>query len=118
MEARMEALFRQSGCLPRPSASPSRLDHASLWGRFRCVPERGRRYDLSMAATTQKLRIGQEVEVDGRLYEVVPDQQGGVTLEAAITLSADEIIARTGGRRATPEEFEEWFGDIPSDGEG
>lgn len=71
-----------------------------------------------MAATAQKLRIGQEVEVEGRLYELVPDADGGLRLEPAITLSADEIIARSGGRRATPEEFETWFGDIPSDGEG
>jgi hypothetical protein len=71
-----------------------------------------------VAVTAQKLKVGQEVEVDGRLYEVVPDQAGGVTLEPAITLSADEIIARSGGRRATPEEVEAWFGDIPSDGEG
>lgn len=72
----------------------------------------------TMAVTTPKLRIGQEVEVDGRRYEVVSDQEGGAMLEPAITVSGDEIIARTGGRRATPEEFEEWFGGIPSDGEG
>ncbi|MGC9220889.1 MAG: hypothetical protein ACP5H2_05990 [Solirubrobacteraceae bacterium] len=71
-----------------------------------------------MTLAAQKLRIGQEVEVDGRLYEVVPDQEGGATLEPAITVSADEIIARSGGRRATPEEVQAWFGDIPSDGEG
>ena len=75
-------------------------------------------YHLSMAVTAQKLRIGQLVEVDGRLYDVVSDKEGGVTLEPAITVSSDEIIARTGGRRATPEEFQAWFGDIPSDGEG
>lgn len=75
-------------------------------------------YHLGVAATAQKLRIGQEVEVDGRRYEVVPDPEGGAMLEPAITLSVDEIIARSGGRRATPEEFETWFGDIPSDGEG
>jgi hypothetical protein len=71
-----------------------------------------------MAATRQKLRIGQEVEVDGRLYEVAPDQEGGFTLEPAITLSVDEIHRLAGGRLATPAEIEEFFGDIPSDGEG
>jgi hypothetical protein len=75
-------------------------------------------YHLGMAVTAQKLRIGQVVEVEGRLYDVVSDKEGGVALEPAITVSADEIISRTGGRRATPEEFEAWFGDIPSDGEG
>jgi hypothetical protein len=71
-----------------------------------------------MAARAQKLRIGQEVEVEGRLYEVVSDQQGAVTLEPAITLSVDEIHRLAGGRRATAAEIEDFFGDIPSDGEG
>jgi hypothetical protein len=71
-----------------------------------------------MAVTVQKIRIGQEVEVDGRLYEVVPDPEGHVTLEPAITLSVDEIHRLAGSRRATPAEIEEFFGDIPSDGEG
>jgi len=71
-----------------------------------------------MAVTAQKLRIGQQVEVNGRLYEVVLDQEGGVTLEPAITLSVDEIHRLAGGRRATPAEIERFFGDIPSDGEG
>jgi hypothetical protein len=75
-------------------------------------------YHPNMAVAAQKLRIGQLVEVDGRLYDVVSDKEGGVTLEPAITVSSDEIIARTGGRRATPEEFQAWFGDIPSDDEG
>ncbi len=56
--------------------------------------------------------------MEGRLYEVVPDQEGGVTLEPAITLSVDEIHRLSGGRQATPAEIEEFFGDIPSDGEG
>ena len=75
-------------------------------------------YHSAVAVKAQKLRVGQLVEVDGRLYDVVFDKQGGATLEAAITISSEEIIRRTGGRRATPEEFEAWFGDIPADGEG
>ena len=75
-------------------------------------------YAFRVSATAQKLTIGQEVEVDGRLYEVVQRQEGGVTLEPAITVSSDELIRRSGGRPATPEEFEAWFGDLPSDGEG
>lgn len=71
-----------------------------------------------MAAGAQKLKIGQEVEVEGRRYEVVTDEQGAVTLEPAITLSVDEIHRLSGGRRATPAEIEMWFGDISSDGEG
>ncbi len=71
----------------------------------------GRGYDWLVAVTAQKLTIG-------RLYEVVSDREGGVTLEPAITLSVDEIHKLSGGRPATPAEIEEFFGDIPSDGEG
>lgn len=62
--------------------------------------------------------IGDVVEIDGRKYDVVSDKQGGVALEPAITIFADELDAREGTRPVTQEEFDELFGDIPSDGEG
>jgi hypothetical protein len=65
-----------------------------------------------------KVEIGDMLEIDGRLYDVVPDKQGGVTLEPAITKTVTEIRAERGSRPMTPEEFEELFGDLPSDGEG
>jgi hypothetical protein len=58
------------------------------------------------------------VEIDGRLYDVVSDKQGGATLEPAITETVDELLAEHGEHRLTAEEFEEHFGDLPSDGEG
>jgi hypothetical protein len=33
-------------------------------------------------------------------------------------LSVSAILARHGARRMTPEEFQEHFGDLPTDGEG
>jgi hypothetical protein len=48
---------------------------------------------------------------------VVADKHGGVALEPAMTVTADEI-AEHGLRPLTPEEFEEEFGDLASDGEG
>ena len=72
----------------------------------------------AMAVAPKKLSIGDVVDVDGREYEVVPDKAGGVTLEPAITKTLDEIHAEHGGRRMTPEEFDELFGHLPSDGEG
>ncbi len=45
-------------------------------------------------------------------------REEGVTLTAEITLSVDEIHRLAGGRRATQLEIEEFFGDLPSDGEG
>jgi hypothetical protein len=71
-----------------------------------------------MAVGPKKLSVGDVVELDGRTYDVVPDKAGGVTLEPAITKTLDDIHAELGGRRMTPEEFDELFGQLPSDGEG
>jgi hypothetical protein len=72
----------------------------------------------AMAVAPKKLSIGDVVEIDGRRYDVVPDKAGGVTLEPAITQTVAEIHAEHGGRPLTSEEFDELFGDLPSDGEG
>jgi hypothetical protein len=72
----------------------------------------------AMAVAPKKLSIGDLVEVDGRQYDVVPDKAGGVALEPAITQTVAEIHAEHGGRPLTSEEFDELFGDLPSDGEG
>jgi hypothetical protein len=72
----------------------------------------------AMAVAPKKLSIGDLVEIDGRRYDVVPDKAGGVTLEPAITQTVAEIHAEHGGRPLTSEEFDELFGDLPSDGEG
>lgn len=71
-----------------------------------------------MAVVPKKLSVGDVVEVEGRKYDVVPDKAGGVALEPAITQTVAEIHAEHGGRPMTSEEFEELFGDLPSDGEG
>ena len=36
------------------------------------------------------LKMWDVVEIDGRLYDVVSDKQGGATLEPAITKTVDE----------------------------
>jgi hypothetical protein len=51
------------------------------------------------------------------IYEVEPLEGGDLLLRRQLT-NADEILARRGGRRLTPEEFERHFGDLPHDGEG
>jgi len=71
-----------------------------------------------MAVAPKKLSVGDVVEVEGRKYDVVPDKAGGVTLEPAITVFADELHKRHGTRPLTAQEFEEHFGHLPSDGEG
>lgn len=58
------------------------------------------------------------MEIGGRNYDVVSDKAGGVALEPAITIFADELHARAGTRPVTQEEFDDLFGDIPSDDEG
>jgi hypothetical protein len=71
-----------------------------------------------MAVAPKKLSIGDLVGIDGRRYDVVSDEAGGVALEPAITVSARELDERHGSRPATQEEFEELLGDLRSDGEG
>ena len=74
----------------------------------------------AMAVEVKKLdvRIGDVVEIDGRRYDVVSDKGGGVALEPAITRTVAEIHAEHGGRPLSSEEFEQIFGELPSDGEG
>lgn len=48
----------------------------------------------------------------------MPGKAGGVALEPAITIFADELCAREGSRPITHEEFDDLFGDVPSDDEG
>jgi hypothetical protein len=72
----------------------------------------------SMAVAPKKLDVGDLVEIDGRRYEVVPDRHGGLTLEPAITVAADELDRRHGTRPATPEEIDRQLDLLPGDGEG
>jgi len=62
--------------------------------------------------------VGDVLEIEGRLYDVVPDKQGGATLEPAITMTVAEILAAHGERALISEEFVVYFGDLPFDGEG
>ena len=73
---------------------------------------------MAVAAKKLDVKIGDLVEIEGRKYDVVSDKHGGVGLEPAITMTADEILAGHALRPLSPEEFEEEFGDLPSDGEG
>jgi len=68
--------------------------------------------------TVRKLKIGDTIEVDGELYDIVRDEDDRVTLEPTITETVDEIFRRVGGRPLTHEEFEARFGHLPSDDEG
>lgn len=72
-----------------------------------------------MATAVKKLDLeaGELIEVAGRRYEVVPDRQGGLVLERAITPMA-ELDRKWGSRPASDEDFERLTADDPSDGEG
>ena len=63
------------------------------------------------------LQIGELIEVAGRRYEVVPDREGNLILEPAITPIA-ELYAKRGMKPASAEDFERIAGDLPTDGEG
>lgn len=77
-------------------------------------------YDDAMAVVAKKLdvELGDVVEIAGRRYDVVPDKQGGVALEPAITRTVADLDREYGGRPLTPAEFDEFFGELPSDDEG
>lgn len=72
---------------------------------------------MATAVKRLDLEIGEFVEIDGRRYEVVPDRQGGVTIEPPITPIA-ELDARRGTKAASQEDFERLTANDPSDGEG
>ena len=71
--------------------------------------------------TAKKLdvKIGDLVEIAGRKYDVVSDKHGGVALEPGDHQDRSTRCSRRSGLTAlSKEEFEEQFGDLPSDGEG
>jgi hypothetical protein len=72
---------------------------------------------MATAVKKLKLGVGEVIEVAGRRYEVVPDRQGGLVLEPAITPMA-ELDARRGTKSASAEDFERFAADIPYDDEG
>lgn len=73
-----------------------------------------------MASAVKKLDldVGELIEVAGRRYEVVPDREGGLILEQAIT-PVSELHAERGWQLASEEDFERLTADDESsDGEG
>lgn len=73
-----------------------------------------------MAGTVKQVDVktGDLVEIEGRRYDAVSDQAGGIALEPAITAFADELDRRHGTRPATQEEIESQLDLLPADGEG
>jgi hypothetical protein len=63
------------------------------------------------------LTVGELVEIAGRRYEVVPDREGGVTLEPPITPAA-ELHAQRGTKPAPVADFERLSVGVPHDDEG
>jgi hypothetical protein len=55
--------------------------------------------------------------VAGRRYEIVPDREGGVTIEPSIT-SAAVLHAQRATKPASTEDFERLSVDVPLDDEG
>jgi hypothetical protein len=72
---------------------------------------------MATAAKRLDLTVGELVEVNGRRYDVVPDREGGVTIEPSITPVA-ELHAQRGTRPASAEDFERLSIGIPFDDEG
>lgn len=73
---------------------------------------------MSTAVKKLDLEAGALIEVAGRRYEVVPDREGGLILEHAIT-PVSELHAERGWRAAPQGDFERLAADAePPDGEG
>lgn len=72
---------------------------------------------MTTAVKKLDLEVGEFVEIDGRRYEVVPDREGGVTIEPPITPMA-VLDAKRGTKPASLEDFERLTADDPADGEG
>jgi hypothetical protein len=72
---------------------------------------------MATAVKRLDLAVGELVEIAGRRYEVVPDREGGVTIEPPITPAA-QLHARRGTKPASTEDFERLSADVPHDDEG
>jgi hypothetical protein len=73
---------------------------------------------MATAVKRLDLGVGELIEVAGRRYEVVPDRQGGLVLEHAIT-PVSELHAERGWEPASEEDFARLTADDePPDREG
>jgi hypothetical protein len=72
---------------------------------------------VATAVKKLDLAVGEFVEIAGRRYEVVPDREGGVTIEPPITPAAD-LHAERGTKPASAEDFERLTAGDAFDGEG
>ena len=74
-------------------------------------------WPMATVAKRLDLAVGEVVEIAGRRYEVVPDREGGVTIEPPITPAA-QLYAKRGTKPASVEDFERLSADVPYDDEG
>ncbi len=72
---------------------------------------------MAIAVRKLDLAAGEQIEVAGRRYEVVPDREGSLILEPAITTAA-ELDAKRGTKPASAEDFERFAAGVPCDDEG
>jgi hypothetical protein len=72
---------------------------------------------VAIAVRKLDLEVGELIEVAGRRYEVVPDREGGLILEQAITPVA-ELDAKRGAKPASAEDFDRLAAEFPLDDEG
>lgn len=67
-----------------------------------------------MPETLTRVKLGGDLSGDYVVEEHRPDGR----LVLCRDLSVSTMLASHGERRLTPEEFEEHFGELPTDGEG
>lgn len=95
-------------------------------------PEHRPRPALATEAEIATQRSAMILQVDQRHVKLSGDVEGAFVIEEVLAdgrlvvapewpspdTSADAILERAGAKRMSPEEFDEHFGHLPSDGEG
>ena len=79
---------------------------------------RGTSQAVAVAPKKLDVHVGDLVEIDGRRYEIVPDKQGGLTLEPEVGVTVAELDQRHDTRPATQQEIDDQLGLLSGDGEG
>lgn len=68
---------------------------------------------MSVAPKKLDVHVGDFLEIEDHLYELMPDRHGGFTLEPAVTTTVSELDRRHRTRPATQEEIEAQLGCLP-----
>ncbi len=93
--------------------SGAKVNDSHRWPAYRVTV-----FDVGVVVKKLDVKVGDLVEIGERRYDVVSDKAGGVALERVITKTLDRLHAERKGRPLSTDEFDQHFGQRPTDGEG